>query len=72
MPRLGGAELLVRLRERNPGLPAVVLSGDTGGAGGIDGVAAGLTTLLAKPVSARTLAAEVAALLDRVVTPPPP
>ncbi|UEM18952.1 response regulator [Skermanella mucosa] len=59
MPRMGGRELLDRLRERRPDLPAVVV---TGYAGEVH-LGAPLTVLLAKPVSPRALTARLTQLL---------
>ncbi|UEM01637.1 response regulator [Skermanella rosea] len=59
MPRMGGRELLDRLRERRPDLPAVVV---TGYAGEVH-LGAPMTVLLAKPVSPRALTARLTELL---------
>ena len=47
MPRMNGGEMLARLRQRRPGLPAIVV---TGYAGEVN-VLGPLTSVLAKPVS---------------------
>ncbi len=58
MPRLSGAELVTRVRERHPGLPVVAISARAGRerAGEAD-------AFLAKPVARRELLARVAELL---------
>jgi PAS domain S-box-containing protein len=64
MPGLTGAELLVRLRAQRPGLPALIVSGYTGG-DTIDVKALGSNTLLLqKPFSRTELLARLRALLD--------
>jgi CheY-like chemotaxis protein len=65
MPRMGGRELVARLRERHPGLPVVVLSGYAPDGGGLDGIGAGsaATVMLSKPVGTGELAGAVGALL---------
>lgn len=66
MPGMGGLELLARLRERRPRLPAVVVSGYAAEAVAAGRTGTGETVVLGKPVSPRELAARVAALLDGV------
>jgi CheY-like chemotaxis protein len=60
MPRMGGRELLEKLRERHPDLPAVVV---TGYAGQVH-LGTASTVLLSKPVSPRTLSARLGELLE--------
>ena len=64
MPGLSGAELLHRLRDMRPQLPALIVSGYTGGST-IDETALGPDTgLLQKPFSRADLLARVRELLD--------
>ncbi|WP_245613140.1 response regulator [Skermanella stibiiresistens] len=60
MPRMGGRELLEKLRERRPDLPAVVV---TGYAGQVH-LGTVSTVLLSKPVSPRILLARLGELLE--------
>lgn len=60
MPRMGGRELLERLRERRPGLPALVVSGYPGEFE----IATEMTVLLPKPVSPKVLAKRLTQLLE--------
>ena len=60
MPRMGGRELLERLRERRPGLPALVVSGYPGEFG----IATEMTVLLPKPVSPKVLTKRLTQLLE--------
>lgn len=59
MPRMNGDELLVRLRERRPSVPAIVLTGYTGH----EGLGGRLTVVLDKPIRLSRLAGQIAALL---------
>jgi CheY-like chemotaxis protein len=60
MPRMGGRELLERLRERRPGLPALVVSGYPGEFE----IATEMTVLLPKPVSPKVLTKRLTQLLE--------
>jgi CheY-like chemotaxis protein len=60
MPRMGGRELLERLRQRRPDLPALVVSGYPGEFE----IATEITVLLPKPVSPKVLAQRLAQLLE--------
>lgn len=60
MPRMGGRELLERLRERRPGLPALVVSGYPGEFE----IATEMTVLLPKPVSPKVLTKRLNQLLE--------
>jgi CheY-like chemotaxis protein len=60
MPRMGGRELLERLRERRPDLPALVVSGYPGEFE----IAAEMTVLLPKPVSPKVLTKRLTQLLE--------
>jgi CheY-like chemotaxis protein len=60
MPRMGGRELLERLRERRPGLPALVVSGYPGEFE----IADEMTVLLPKPVSPKVLTKRLTQLLE--------
>lgn len=62
MPGMGGRELILRLRERRPGLPVLVVSGWPAEAGNLSEDKS--TAFLLKPVSPGTLAAQVAKLLS--------
>ena len=62
MPGMGGRELILRLRERRPALPILVVSGWPAEAGNLSEDEA--TAFLAKPVSPGALAARVAKLLS--------
>jgi CheY-like chemotaxis protein len=60
MPRMGGRELLERLRERRPDLPALVVSGYPGEFE----IATEMTVLLPKPVSPKVLTKRLTQLLE--------
>ena len=60
MPRMGGRELLARLRERRPDLPALVVSGYPGEFE----IATEMTVLLPKPVSPKVLTKRLNQLLE--------
>jgi CheY-like chemotaxis protein len=60
MPCMGGRELLERLRERRPGLPALVVSGYPGEFE----IATEMTVLLPKPVSPKVLTKRLTQLLE--------
>jgi CheY-like chemotaxis protein len=60
MPRMGGRELLARLRERRPDLPALVVSGYPGEFE----IATEMTVLLPKPVSPKVLTKRLTQLLE--------
>jgi CheY-like chemotaxis protein len=60
MPRMGGRELLERLRERRPDLPALVVSGYPGEFE----IATEMTVLLPKPVSPKVLTKRLNQLLE--------
>jgi CheY-like chemotaxis protein len=60
MPRMGGRELLERLRQRRPDLPALVVSGYPGEFE----IATEKTVLLPKPVSPKVLTRRLAQLLE--------
>lgn len=60
MPRMGGLELIRRMRSRRPGLPVILVSG--GEEGDPHPAADGRTVLLDKPVSPRHLIEAVADL----------
>jgi CheY-like chemotaxis protein len=60
MPRMGGRELLERLRERRPDLPALVVSGYPGEFE----IATEMTVLLPKPVSLKVLTKRLNQLLE--------
>jgi CheY-like chemotaxis protein len=60
MPRMGGRELLERLRERRPDLPALVVSGYPGEFE----LATEMTVLLPKPVSPKVLTKRLNQLLE--------
>jgi signal transduction histidine kinase/ligand-binding sensor domain-containing protein/ActR/RegA family two-component response regulator len=68
MPRIGGPELLVRLRQRQPGLRAVFISGYLPGAGSPRGALPAGAPLLPKPFTPDELAARVREELDRPAT----
>ena len=60
MPRMGGRELLKRLRERRPDLPALVVSGYPGEFE----ITTEMTVLLPKPVSPKLLTRRLTQLLE--------
>ena len=60
MPRMGGRELLERLRKRRPDLPALVVSGYPGEFE----IATEMTILLPKPVSPKVLTRRLTQLLE--------
>lgn len=64
MPRMNGREMLVRLRERRPDLPAVIVTGYSGDAE----LAGPLTSVLGKPVSPAELARRLDQLFADVAT----
>ncbi len=64
MPKLGGTELVKRLRERDPGLSILFMSGYTGSYLAHHGALAEGTHFLNKPFSARSLSSKVRAVLD--------
>jgi two-component system OmpR family response regulator len=59
MPGLGGRELLARLREHRPGLPAIV----TTGYAGVEPFEGGPTVVMTKPFNLPALSEKLAALL---------
>lgn len=59
MPRMDGRELIARLRERRPHLPAIIVSGYVGA---VD-LDSRETTILTKPVSLALLIRKLATLL---------
>lgn len=65
MPRMGGLEVLSRLRVRRPGLPAVIVSGYPADVPDLGETGAALTAVLCKPVTPSRLAGRVSALLGR-------
>lgn len=66
MPRMGGLELVARLRMENPGLPVIVLTGNVpeGGLTAFVGMGHGPLILLGKP----TTIGEVVESVDRALT----
>lgn len=62
MPGMGGRDLILRLRDRRPDLPILVVSGWLAEAGDLTEDRS--TAFLLKPVSPQVLAARVAELLD--------
>jgi CheY-like chemotaxis protein len=59
MPRMGGRELVERLRERRPELPAVIVSGYTGD----ENLSGRQTVVFAKPVSLALLTRRLGEML---------
>jgi PAS domain S-box-containing protein len=64
MPGVGGRELARRIRELDPALPIVFMSGYTGPAGGADLGALERSTFLQKPFSPRVLVETVRRAID--------
>lgn len=59
MPRMGGRDLLIRLRERHPALPAIVVTGYAGA----EDLNGRQTAVFNKPVSPKLLLQRLAELL---------
>ncbi|AEG92366.1 response regulator [Ramlibacter tataouinensis] len=60
MPRMNGRDMLLRLRERRPQVPAIVVTGYSAAAAGLGSQR---TVVLAKPVALETVARRLADLL---------
>jgi PAS domain S-box-containing protein len=71
MPRLGGRDLVRRVRQIHPDIPVVYMSGYTDGAISRQGLAEEGGILLEKPFTAETLAGAIRAALDRAPEGPP-
>jgi len=67
MPRMDGATLIRRLRERDPYLPVIVMTGHgpPGGVAELQGSARGATRLLMKPISPLALMKDIEALVRK-------
>lgn len=65
MPVLDGWEAIRRLKETNPSVPVIVLSGHTGGDGGRRAKEAGGDVLLTKPFGPEALELAVRVVLKR-------
>ncbi len=64
MPRMSGSELAGRLREMNPGLKILFMSGYTDDMLSDQGILAGETQLIQKPFTAEALARKLRSVLD--------
>jgi CheY-like chemotaxis protein len=69
MPGVSGVDLAGKLRERQPGLRVLYLSGYAGEIGSVEEIARDRMTFLAKPHTPQQLAARVRALLDQPCGP---
>lgn len=65
LPGLHGIEVLRRIREQNPALPVILLTGQAGAKHGIEGMKHGAKGYLSKPVDLRELLDLIESLTER-------
>ena len=65
MPGMGGNELIRRLRQTDPELPIVVITGHTNFGDDRDIVAEGASAVLQKPISLRELSERLQQMVNR-------